>query len=78
MKNFEAPICDIWESRIELDDLKPVTHTRHKQVVPTVLRRVPFYTPNTTPNMGLLERSEGLTCVKEANIFVIAERESAR
>ena len=77
-KNFGAPVCDIWEPRIELDDLKPVVHTCHKQVVLTVPRWVPFYTPSTAPNMSLLERSEGFTCVKEANLFVVAGRESVR
>ena len=28
--------------------------------------------------MSLMERPEGFTCVKEANLFIIAERESAR
>jgi len=78
LKNFEPTICDIWESRIELDDLEAIVHACHEQVVPADLRRVPLYTPDTTPNVSLLERPKGFTCVKEANFFVIAERESAK
>ena len=75
-KNFEATIWDLWKSRVELYDLEAVVHTCHKEVVTTVLRRVPLYTPDATPNMRLLERSKGFACVKEANFFVITGRES--
>jgi len=78
MKNFEAIPSGVWKPRIEADDLEAVVHTCHKKVVPAVLGRVPFYTPDTTPNMCLLERSKWFTCVKEANLFVITERESAK
>jgi hypothetical protein len=77
-ENVEITIRDIWKPGIELDDLEAVVHARHKQVVPAVLRRVPFCTPDSTPTVGLLERSKGFTCVKEANFFVVTERESAR
>lgn len=72
-KDFKAAICDLWKSRIELDDLEAIMHTCHEQVIPAALGWVPFHTPDTAPNMGLLERSKGFTCVKEANLFVIAE-----
>ena len=77
-KNLEATIYDIWEPRIELDNLEAVMHTCHEQVVSAALGRVPFCTPDATPNMSLLEWSEGFACVKEANLFVITEWESAR
>lgn len=72
------PTSNIWKPRIELDDLEPVVHTRHKQVVLSVLRRMPFYTPNATPDMSLLERSKGHACVKETNFFVVTKAESTR
>ena len=77
-KNFEATVCDPRKSRIELYDLDAVVHTCHEQVITAVPGRVPLYTPDATPNMSLLERSKGFTCVKEANFFIITERESTR
>jgi len=74
VKNFEAILCDVWKPRFEADDLEAVMHTCHEKVVPAVLGRVPFYTPDTTSNMCLLERSKGFACIKEANFFVITER----
>jgi len=73
MKNFEATVSDIWEPRIEPNDLEAIVHTRHEQVVPAVLGWMPFYTPDTTPNVSFLERPKGFACVKEANLFVVAE-----
>lgn len=78
VKNLETTVRDIWKPRTEPDDLEAVVHTRHKQVVLAVLSRVPFYTPDTTPDVSFLEGSKGFTCVEEANVFVIAERESVR
>lgn len=73
-QHFVSTIRDFRKPRIELDDLEAVVHTCQEQVTPAAFGWVPFYTPDTAPDVGLLERSNGLPYVKEANIFVITER----
>lgn len=77
-KNFEAIVCNIWKPRVEPDDLEAVVHACYEQVVPAVLRRMPFYTPDPAPNVSLLELSNGITFVKEADFFVITVRINKR
>lgn len=78
-KNFEATVPELcWKPWIEPDDLEAVVHTRNEQVILAALGRMPFYTPDTTPDMSLLERSKRFAYVEQANFFIVAERKSAR
>jgi hypothetical protein len=77
-KDFVATVPELWKPWIEPDDLEAVVHTRNEQVILAALGRMPFYTPDSAPNVSLLEWSKGFAYVEKANFFVIAEQESTR
>ena len=73
-KDFDTTVSGLWKPWIEPDDLEAVVHARNEQVIAAALGRMPFYTPDATPNVSLLEWSKGIACVKNAHFFVVADK----